>query len=527
MLLEQSQQQTAMQVPLIHVVDEDDQLLLNSADAQWYRILKYFPDLEYRQIAAEYYNSLYHFNKTRTMDRAKQHVNHEDKQKATQRLLFGRATMNDSTPIIFEQDSIPWVEQIVTAEQISPGISPERLGGKKPKCFFAMFKSFVGASIMGFAPEPENVHTLLISNLSFARVCGFIPKGADENYWYKYVPSLRKLEQFDQIMTEYGLWAKAKWDHVRENIDSKIIKKENELVGDTTHYHAHSVFETVEYTDSNGKEKKKSQSKTTKRCRCEDPNSCAHPWELADQGAGTIAKAHNRYIWGHKASILGLPLHGIPLDAVAVSDAATHDGQTIYPHVVRLFENLPKLAPWIDTLLYDGAADSHELKEKFDKDFGIRLRASLNPRKRKPVTVNLPRGMEKITPYGNLFCSAGYEMDYKGMRYESEKFIYHAPLDDNGRSVCLSCDKKSTCCRLSKKGRVVTLPFSVLPHIDPKDPPMARRFKAMMTHRPSVERMIKRLKCDLSDDRLKKRGNAAFQAYLDKTMIAFHILLRQ
>jgi hypothetical protein len=63
-------------------------------------------------------------------------------------------------------------------------------------------------------------------------------------------------------------------------------------------------------------------------------------------------------------------------------------------------------------------------------------------------------------------------------------------------------------------------------HINPADPPMANRFRAMMTRRSSVERMIKRLKCDLSDDRLKKRGNAAFQAYLDKTMIAFHMLLR-
>jgi hypothetical protein len=72
----------------------------------------------------------------------------------------------------------------------------------------------------------------------------------------------------------------------------------------------------------------------------------------------------------------------------------------------------------------------------------------------------------------------------------------------------------------------VTIPFTTLSHIDPKDPPMAKRFKAMMTRRPSVERIIKRLKCDLSDDRLKKRGNAAFQAYLDKTLIAFHILLR-
>jgi hypothetical protein len=526
-MLQTQFQQPLNQLPLIHTVDEDDQLLLNSPDAQWYRILKYFPDMDYRQIAADYYNSLYHFNKARTMRRSGQHVNDEDKQQATQRLLFERATMNDSTPIIFEQDSIPAIEQIVTPGQIAPGVTPDRIGGKNPKCFFAMFKSFTGASIMGFAPEPENVHALLTSNLSFARVCGFVPKGVDENYWYKYVPSLRKLEQFDQIMTEYGLWSKAKWDHVRENIDSKIILKENELVGDTTHYHGHSVFKTIEYTDSKGKEKKKSQSKTTKKCRCQDPNRCPHQWELADEGAGTIAKAHNRYIWGHKASILGLPLQGIPLDAVAVSDAATHDGETIYPHVVRLFDNLPQVRPWIDTVLYDGAADTQGLKDKFNQDFTIRLRASLNPRRRKSVTVNLPRGMEKITPYGNLVCKAGFEMNYQGMRHESEKFIYHGPKDESGRSVCLGCEQKSICCRLSKKGRVVNLPFSVLPHIDPQDPPMAKRFKAMMTHRPSVERMIKRIKCDLSDDRLKKRGNAAFQAYLDKTMIAFHILLRQ
>jgi hypothetical protein len=224
--------QSPIQLPLIHTVDEDDQLLVNSPDAQWYRILKYFPDMDYRQIAADYYNSLYHFNKTRTVDRAEQHVNDEDKQQATQRLLFERATMNNSTPVIYEQDLRPSIEQIVTPEQIGPGITPDRIGGKKPKCFFAMFKSFTGASIMGFAPEPENVHALLTSNLSFARVCGFVPKGADENYWYKYVPSLRKLEQFDQIMTEYGLWSKAKWDHVRQNIDNKIIDKENELVGE-------------------------------------------------------------------------------------------------------------------------------------------------------------------------------------------------------------------------------------------------------------------------------------------------------
>lgn len=183
-------QQLPSQLPLIHTIDEDDQLLLNSPDAEWYRILKYFPDMDYRQIASDYYNSLYHFNKTRTMDRGDQHVNVEDKQQATQRFLFERATMNDSAPIIFQQDSIPPIEQIVTPEQIAPGITPDRIGGKKPKCFFGMFNSFTGASIMGFAPEPENVHALLTSNLSFARVCGFVPKGADETYWYHYADEI-------------------------------------------------------------------------------------------------------------------------------------------------------------------------------------------------------------------------------------------------------------------------------------------------------------------------------------------------
>jgi len=47
-----------------------------------------------------------------------------------------------------------------------------------------------------------------------------------------------------------------------------------------------------------------------------------------------------------------------------------------------------------------------------------------------------------------------------------------------------------------------------------------------MSRRTSVERMIKRLKCDLGNDSLSKRGNDSFHAYLDKTMIAFHVLLR-
>jgi hypothetical protein len=102
------------------------------------------------------------------------------------------------------------------------------------------------------------------------------------------------------------------------------------------------------------------------------------------------------------------------------------------------------------------------------------------------------------------------------------------PASDDGSIMCNSCEHQEECCpHANSCGRTVNISYYLLPHIDETDPPMSKRFKATMTKRPSVERMIKRLKCDLGDDRLTKRGNSAFQAYLDKTLIAYHILLRR
>ncbi len=513
------------QIPLIHDVHEDDELLSASPEAEWYNLLKNLPWEEYHSIAIDYYDALYHFNKTHG-NRQKTTDVEETKETAKQRLLFERSTINETVSELFEEDFITGQLPTVLPSMIAPGKTPDRRGGRKPKCFFALFKSFIGTSLMGFESTPEKVYLLLTSNLSFARVCGFIPKGKDDQYWFKYVPSIRKLEQFDQIMTDYGLWHQCKVADIIENIKQGIIQKESVLVGDTTHYHAYSSFETITYTDEKGKENRKSQSKTTKNCRCNDRVKCHHPWELADDGAGTIVKAAHKYFWGHKASILGLPLQGIPLDAIAVSDAATHDGETFFPHVVQLFAQYPEVESWIDTVIYDSACDSQDLKNCFRNILGLELKTSLNPRRKQTVTEALPKGMIKLTPYGNLVCNANLEMEYRGARYKTEKFIYQAPLDANGVSVCHSCKQKDMCCPNAEKGRTAEVAFNMLPHIDSQDPPMSKRFKALMTHRPSVERMIKRLKCDLGDDRLKKRGNASFQAYLDKTMIAFHILLR-
>jgi len=516
------------QIPLIVEVYEDEHLLLSSPDAEWYRILKNLPWHDYCETAALYYDALYLFNKSCSEPAgSSESGNNEDRESAKQRLLFNRPTMDKTVPVLYEPEFQDVPVRTVSPLSVAPGIVPQRRGGPKPKCFFAMSAAFSGVILMGFEPEPENVRTLLTSNPAFAGVCGFIPESADKEYWYRHIPCLRKIEQFDQIMRDYGLWNRIKLNEVRKNTEQNIIEKENIIVGDTTHYYAYSGFETVVYTDENDKEQKKSQSRLTKNCRCKDRAACPHPWELSDDGAGTIVKGSRKIIWGHKASVTGLPQQGIPSDARCVTDAATHDSQTFYPHITALFKDFPEPGPRFGTALYDSACDDPKLKRMFQDDFGIRLKTSLNQRRRKTVTENLPEFIEKPTPCGRMTCCGGHDLNFKGVRHDTGRFIYQAPTGDNNETVCSVCEHRPECTPLSSEGRTVTIAFSMLPHIDPDDPPMAARFRSDMKIRTSVERMIKRLKCDLSDDRLKKRGNASFQAYPDKTMIAFHILLRQ
>jgi hypothetical protein len=329
------------QIPLIHEVQSDDEHLLNTIDGEWFEILYYFRWEDYRKPAADYYNALYDFNQTPILAATEESEERpETKEEARQRLLFNRATApmptNPPAPILFQAEVVERKAQDVQPADVAPGVVPLRLVGRKPKCFFGLLKSFIGTSLMGFPAEAEKVHLLLTSNPALARVCGFSHKEKERlDYHYHQVPSLRKLEQFDQIMTAAGIWDQIKLSEVKTNLASGVIRPEQEVVGDTTHYHAYSSFETVRYEGDKGKEQKKSQSKLTKPCRCEDWQTCAHEWELRDEGAGTIVKSGKKMIWGHKASIIGLPEQGVALDAVAVSDAATHDGQTFLPVLIQ------------------------------------------------------------------------------------------------------------------------------------------------------------------------------------------------
>ncbi len=159
------------------------------------------------------------------------------------------------------------------------------------------------------------------------------------------------------------------------NLREGRVQSEAAVVHDTTHYPAFSSMQVVELPDSNAgttsprlgqkkskKPKRKSHPKTTKSCRCKDRKSCRHPWVNADDGAGTVAKSTGLH-WAHKASTLAFPGQEILLDAIAMSDAASHDSQSLKPHLERLFERHPDLERIVARVLDHGAADDQTLKK--------------------------------------------------------------------------------------------------------------------------------------------------------------------
>jgi hypothetical protein len=623
--------QPSRQIPLIHFVESDDLFLADQPDVLWFDVLRSLDYHQFQATAAHYYEHLYTFNQRQKQRRIERRENPPDPNpetpsQATQRLLGGRATLDKQSPALYQCPEPPTPLIHIPPHEVAPGVTPVRFAGRAPKCFFSMLNAFLGTTLAGQRAEPQFVYQRLIENPAFARTCGFTIRRSGKSERQSDVPSLRKLQQFDQIMTDNGLWEELAVDRVAANLREGKIKMEATLVHDTTHYHAYSSMQMVELptsvdadapekptsckdlpvpatqpsravptvkvggkpvvvagvevarvpagrlalattstvpvpadrsrdgsseadtavptdktTKKSGrprvpkgnspsakkakKKKRKSHPRTIKNCRCQDRQHCDHEWINADLGAGTVVKSSGRMYWGHKASTLSLANQEVLLDAVAMSDAASHDSQSVVPHLNRLFSRHPDLRGQVKRLLDDGAADDSKLKATVYDTFRIELLAPINPRRRKPIRDNLPRGIDHLTPRGVPVCRAGYPFDLLGFRKDTERFLFQAPRDSVGESVCGGCSQPAGCYRGDSDGRVVTISPDRVPWLDPDFPQLSKRFAKAMARRTSIERLHKLMKFDLGDDRLTKRGNSTFQGCLDKTLFAMHVLL--
>ncbi len=398
-----------------------------------------------------------------------------------------------------------------------------------------MLNSFLGVMIMGkpaeavhFLRSPEFVHAELTNNPAFARTCGFTLPDPALGYRATDVPGRRKLEQFDQIMTKNGLWGHLAVEQVRRNLECGKLELSRIGVHDTTHHVAWSTMEVpeVEGRTKNGKPLKKSQPKTTKSCRCAVWQGCPHPWISADEGAGTVVKAGHKMYWAHKASVFALVGEiEIPLDAVALTDAATHDSKSFLAHLERIEIRFPQVMEKLEIVLDDSALDDKWIRKETKERFGIDLRMEPNARGRKPILEGLPQGVERIRPSGTPVCNAGFPFDLLGVRKEAEHFLFRAPDDTDGVPVCTDCSQRDGCVRDTAERRHLSIPFARLPFLDPDLPHLSERFKTEMAQRTMIERINKLMKFDYGSGQLTKRGTAAYQATLDKTLFAMHVAL--
>ena len=609
-------QPLSSQRPLFVLVYHDDAALLASGTADWLRVLRQLDWRALCPVGAQYYQGLFESNVEAALRRPGP-TNPESQDEATQRLLVQRPTGGNAEAPLLHAVPPPTqvVPEIVRAEDLEPGVTPIRLAGRSPKCFFALAKAFIGVQLMGRGASAEEVHHHLVHSPPFARACGFTLPDPAGRYRQSDIPALRKLEQFEQIMAERGLWSQIRVQTIQENLQRGVVELEDEdLVLDTTHYVAYSEMQvhTVEpsiepalpqqapapaatpttppprrrrkaiprfqqraarrahdaarnaakqqwrearqaarekrratqarravrtanatpagtTTPVEAPARRKSQSKTVKKCRCRDRRTCSHEWVQSDHGAGTVVKGTKtgkKKYWAHKAAVLSTT-SGIPLDAHAMTDAATHDGEPVVPHLEIFFQTYPKLKSVFTTLLADAAYDDEETKQKVEDQFGLTLMTPVNPRSIRPRTEGLGRGMKALSPVGTLTCKADREMPYKGASFERERFLYDPPRLATGEVACLTCPFREACCRRDNtQGRQIEVAFDQLPHINPSEPPMAKRFKVLMRRRTAVERAIKRLKLDFGDDHLTRRGTIAFQAHLDRSLIALHLMLR-
>jgi hypothetical protein len=461
-------------------------------------------------------------------------------------------------PVLFELGPVEPATQATDREASRRG-----QGGRPPTDFVFLLRAFMGVAVMGLPPEPAMVHTILTTNPPFARLCGFRYEVAEKGRVITdNVPSLRKLEEFDQVMSQAGLWSSIKARAVGENLESGRVALEDDLVFDATHYRANSGFSVAEVpvepakkptkettpaapevgekaptpatTDETpvpaSKKRRKKQRRAVprvaKRCGCADKKRCTHPYVPTDEGAGVVTKGggSKKQYWAHKASLVVFGRSQIPIDAVAVSYAGTNDGLTLLPHLERLQQLHPAILEHAKRVIADGAYQTAENVAGVAA-LGKKLVAPINPRGTKPKPAEGLPGIKHFTPTGVPVCEAGKELTFVGRRLEEHQLLWGAPRDEQGEISCKTCPLHETCCPDAKNGRNLTTNAADFPQIDWDLPQHSTTFKRTYPLRTAVERVINVMKLDLNRDRLTKRDNVNFQARLDKSILAIHLLI--
>jgi len=424
-------------------------------------------------------------------------------------------------------------EVLLDFSKVPPPLSSILAGPGRPPCdAVRMMRAFLAAPLLGVGDDPTSVHKLLHSNPTFARACDFLGSEAlkqPDELTSRRLPSLSVCEEFNEVMTRYGLWHLARIEQVHHNLESGVVDKEDTLVFDTTHLEANSHCANVVPLDAKVEEGKKPKHRKVprmrKNCDCGKHRweSCEHPWSPTDQGAAVVVKGPTRIYWAHKSSVVSFGDSEIPIDVRVLQYAAQADGKTLVPHLEILDRDFDDVVAGTRYILADDAyRDNHEAVSRFGQQ--ARLIVPVHGKKSKAELAAAFIGINHFTPTGVPICEAGHSFQMRGRDIMNERYSWAAPDGDQGQPVCKGCPMASNCVKQGQR-RHIRVARNDFPQIDWGHPQHFVRDRARYQKRTEVERAIKRLKVDLSGEILTTRDSHRVQAHLDRRLLILHLLL--
>lgn len=529
---------------------EAQEVLRDPANADWLGLISSIDDPLYDLLARRYYLALNHFRRQRERSalQGRVEVVAQGKQAASQGMLVAMverrgvekksASRDEAAIFVSVAPDKKDVTRPAALRDFSIAPPSERSlldGSGRPPCdALCLLRAFLAASVMGGGDSPTEVFQQLHRNPTFARACGFLSREALKQpgeLTSRRLPSTLTCEEFSEVMTRYGLWQLARIEQVQSNLREGVIEVEDTLAFDTTHIEAHSHCGNVVPPDAKIVEGKKPKHRKVPRmrksCRCGKAQweHCEHPWTPTDQGAGIVVKGPTRIYWAHKISVVSFGESGIPLDVRTLQYAAEHDGKTLVPHLELLEGCFPDVVGQLSYVLADDAYQgNHEAVAGFGQS--ARLIVPVHPSRRsKADVVAALDGIARFTPTGIPVCEAGQRFNLQGRDMSALRYIWSAPDDEAGASVCLSCPLRDTCLSGGSR-RHIRVERDDFPQLNWEQPQHSKRDKARYAKRTSVERAIKRLKVDLHGAHLKHRDGPRVQGHIERKLLALHLLLK-